>query len=377
MRHSRWLAPWRGVAGRPVIYHCISRVVDRRLVLGPVEKEKMRTLMRMYENFSGCRVLAYCVMSNHLHLLLEVPPAAAGGLTDAGLLERLRAVYNEAFVAGVAAELEDARAKIRAGTGGGQLAARIHARFTYRMHDLAEFMKGLLQRYTQWHNRTHSRSGTLWEDRYKSVIVEDGRASTAIAAYIDLNPVRAGMVTDPADYRWSSYGEATGGGAGGRGAKARAGLVRALRAYHGGHQTVGAAGSEEPVASLVSLWSGGIAREYRRILLAGAVEKLETRTGRSGKTETVRHRKGMSAEQAAREQQEDGQPGWARMLRHRVRYFTDGAVIGSRVFVNEAFACARERFGTRRHDGARKLKGAGAPAAGLLWSLRDLRRGVF
>ena len=64
------------------------------------------------------------------------------------------------------------------------------------------------------------------------------------------------------------------------------------------------------------------------------------------------------------------------MLRCRVRYFTDGAVIGSRVFVNEAFAAARERFGSKRKDGARKLRGNGAAAAGALWSVRDLHKGI-
>jgi putative transposase len=48
-------------------------------------------------------------------------------------------------------------------------------------------------------------------------------------------------------------------------------------------------------------------------------------------------------------------------------------VIGSKSFVNEAFAAARERFGPRRRDGARRLRGNGKPAAGLLWSLRDLQ----
>jgi hypothetical protein len=61
------------------------------------------------------------------------------------------------------------------------------------------------------------------------------------------------------------------------------------------------------------------------------------------------------------------------MLRHRVRYFTDGAVIGSRAFVNEAFAEARERFTAKRKDGARRMRGNGKPAAGVLWSMRDLR----
>jgi hypothetical protein len=63
------------------------------------------------------------------------------------------------------------------------------------------------------------------------------------------------------------------------------------------------------------------------------------------------------------------------MLRCRIRYFTDGAVIGSRVFVNEAFASARERFGPKRRDGARKMRGA-ASANRTLWSLRDLRKGI-
>lgn len=67
---------------------------------------------------------------------------------------------------------------------------------------------------------------------------------------------------------------------------------------------------------------------------------------------------------------------FGKMLRCRIRYFTDGAVIGSRSFVNEAFAKARERFGPKRKDGARKLKGSAAPANSVLWSLRDLRKGI-
>jgi putative transposase len=112
MRKARWLAEWRMAAGKPVLYHVISRVVDRRFVLETEEKEKFRTLMRMQENFTGCRVLSYCLMDNHFHLLLEVPPMAEGGISDEELLKRLSAIYGEAFVAGVAQELADARAAI-------------------------------------------------------------------------------------------------------------------------------------------------------------------------------------------------------------------------------------------------------------------------
>lgn len=66
----------------------------------------------------------------------------------------------------------------------------------------------------------------------------------------------------------------------------------------------------------------------------------------------------------------------AKMLRCRVRYFTDGAVIGSKGFVNDAFAAARDRFTERRKDGARRMRGSGKAAAGVLWSVRDLRIGV-
>jgi hypothetical protein len=66
----------------------------------------------------------------------------------------------------------------------------------------------------------------------------------------------------------------------------------------------------------------------------------------------------------------------AKMLRCRVRYFTDGAVIGSKGFVNDVFAGSRERFSERRSDGARRLRGSGKAAAGVLWSMRDLRVGV-
>ena len=364
MRKARWLAEWRKSAGKPVFYHVISRVVDRRFVFGTEEKEKFRALMRLQEKFTGCRATSYCLMDNHFHILLEVPPMAESGLSDEELLKRLSAIYSGASVAGVAKELADARTVVHANEGGLEEAlAAIHKRFTYRMHDLGEFMKGLLQRFTQWFNRAHSRTGRLWEDRFKSLIVEDGVAAKTISAYIDLNPVRAGMVKDPADYRWSSYGEAIGGGAKGNGKTARAGLVRALRA----HQGVGAD---------ANLWADGVSREYRKLLMAGAVGRSAESVGRDGKMSTKTLRKGISNEAAEREREKNGEIPFGKMLRCRIRYFTDGAVIGSREFVDEAFAKSRERFGPRRKTGARRLKGDSAPASGVLWSLRDLRKGI-
>jgi len=329
-------------------------VVERRFAFGVEEKERFRTLMRMMERFSGCRVLAYCVMCNHVHILLEVPPMRAGGLGDAELLERLGVLYSDAFVAGVAKELEDARKE-----GDEAMAAEIHQRFTYRMHDLGQFMKGLLQRFSQWFNGQHQRTGTLWEQRFKSVIVESGTAARTIAAYIDLNPVRAGMVSDPADYRWSSYGEAVGGGVKGNGKKAREGLVRACMSHKG-------AGFE------AEKWKE-VSRIYRRAMgMALGRKSGRAEVGVSG------HATKNEEEMLSSNDNETVLPdlGMAGMLMKRVRYFTDGAVIGSKEFVNDAFAGARERFSERRKDGARRMRGSGAAASGTLWSMRDLRMGV-
>jgi REP element-mobilizing transposase RayT len=364
MRKARWLAEWQKSAGKPVLYHVISRVVDRRFVLATEEKDKFQTLMRMQENFTGCRVLSYCLMDNHFHLLLEVPPMAEGGLSNDGLLKRLSALYNEAFVAGVAKELADARKAVYASESGmGEAVEAIHSRFTYRMQDLGEFMKGLLQRFTQWFNRAHSRSGTLWEDRFKSVIVEDGVAARTISAYIDLNPLRAGMVQDPAEYRWSSYGEAIGGGKQGNGKKAREGLVRAYFCDQG-------------VGYDSGKW-GQVSRLYRRMMgleIGRKPGRAEVSQAAKGIGQTTRN----TAELLENKDNETALKdlGTAKMLRCRIRYFTAGAVIGSKEFVNEAFSGARSRFGPKRKDGARKLKGDATPANRALWSLRDLRKGI-
>ena len=355
MRRARWLAPWKDSEAKPSIYHCISRVVDRRFVFGDEEREAFRMFMRMQENFTGCRVLAYCVMSNHFHILLEVPPMPDGGISDDVLVKRLAAIHGEAFVAVVAGELAEARS-----ASDDSHVAEIHGRFTYRMHDLSEFMKTLLQRFTRWFNRTHERSGTLWEQRYKSVIVESGTAARTMAAYIDLNPVRAGMVADPADYRWSSYGEAVGGGKKGNGKKAREGLVRACTSQSGG-------------AFDADRWKE-VSRTYRRAMGLALGRKSGRADVAVGKIQSNLN----TAE--ALESASNGtvleELGMARMLRCRVRYFTDGAVIGSKEFVNEAFAGARERFSSKRKNGARRLRGDAKAAAGTLWSLRDLRVGI-
>jgi putative transposase len=75
---------------------------------------------------------------------------------------------------------------------------------------LAQMMQAVGRRYVRYFNDRQKRTGTLWEGRFKSSLIQSERYLLACMAYIDLNPVRAGMVAQPGDFRWSSYSHHTG-----------------------------------------------------------------------------------------------------------------------------------------------------------------------
>ena len=82
----------------------------------------------------------------------------------------------------------------------------VHLLLTPREEDSAALlMKHLGQRYVQYINRTYQRTGTLWEGRFKSCLTQEETYVLTCYRYIELNPVRAGVVSHPKDYRWSSY----------------------------------------------------------------------------------------------------------------------------------------------------------------------------
>jgi len=85
-----------------------------------------------------------------------------------------------------------------------------------KLSNISEFVKDLKQRFSRVYNRDNNRKGYFWGDRFKSVLLESGKAVRGCMAYIDLNPIRANMVKRPEDYPWSSihlrtkYGRNTG-----------------------------------------------------------------------------------------------------------------------------------------------------------------------
>lgn len=309
------------------MYHCIARIVGGDRLLGDLEKEQFRRLLWKQAEFSGVEVVTYCVMSNHVHLLVRVPEIPT--VEDAELARRMTRFYGKksVLVQNIAAQFEK----------DGYVSKDVRESFLARMGDLSVFMKELKHRFTQWYNKQNGRFGTLWAERFKSVLVEDSiEAVGTVARYIDLNPVRAGLVEDPKDYRFCGYAEAEAGCA-----PARKGIA----SFHEGTQ-----------------WRK-VGADYRASLFV-----------ESG---SANHSDKVVLEKAAilRELERGGCLSMAEVLRLRVRYFSDGLVLGSQSFVNEMFTEFRDRFGEKRKSGARVIRGVGT-ALGDLRSARDLRLGA-
>src|SRR6201987_1936226 len=188
-------------------YHCVSRVVEGRFIFqvyghGSVEAEKLIMLMRSLEAFSGVHVLNYVLMSNNFHLLCEVPEPRP--LSAAEVLDRVEAGYGPTRRQALQEEI----ARYRRQPDGDAQVQRLLDRYRRRMYDISVFIKELKGRFAQWYNQRHDRYGVLWAERFKSALLEGGEALAAVAAYIELNPVRAGLCTDPKDYRYCGYAEA-------------------------------------------------------------------------------------------------------------------------------------------------------------------------
>ena len=135
------------LAGYP--HHIILRGNNRQAIfMDMADFQRMLALLQAHATEQGVQVHAYVLMSNHLHLLLTP-------------------LQNDS---------------------------------------LPKMMQAVGRTYVLYFNKRHGRSGTLWEGRYRSALIQTERYFLACMANIDLNPVRAGMVAQAADYPWSSHG---------------------------------------------------------------------------------------------------------------------------------------------------------------------------
>lgn len=316
------------ISSEPTVYHVITRVSRGEFLFGELEKERMRKMIWQMADFCGVEILTYAVMSNHLHLVVRVPVKEErdAAVENAEVLRRFGVLYGAQVMRETGALLAQ---------GAEAEWATFRGKYLPLMHDLSWFVRLLKQRFARWYNAFHKTFGTLWAERFTSVIVEgDGEALLAVCAYVDLNPVRAKLVEDPKDYRFSGYGEAVGGKA-----MARRGLERALGEKRGD-------------------WKQAQARYRRCLYAAGTVVKVKG-GNRQGE---------ISHDAAEAVAKAGGELSWAVALTSRVRYFARGGVLGRKEFVDRVFELKREHFPLARKDGARKMRG------GIWGELRSLRK---
>ncbi|CAA6690339.1 MULTISPECIES: transposase [unclassified Lentimonas] len=299
------------VQGRDAVYHCMTRVVNGERLFKDREKEMLRKMIWQVADFCGVQVLTYCVLSNHFHVLLRVPDRQK--VDDKELMRRYQVLYPKPTKY-QADSVKVLTSKLEADSEDAQ---QLRAKLLARMGDVSEYMKALKQRFSVWFNRNHQRYGTLWADRFKSVLVEgQGNPLQTMAAYIDLNPVRAGIVKDPKDYRFCGYAEAV------------------------AHSTSsGQAGAA--ARGLVAIWTDRGAKRIDSALQAHRSLIFGKRGADAGLPE-------MTRQQALKVLDADGQLPKAAMLRCRVRYFTDGAILGSAEFVR-GFTGAWQMERGRKH----------------------------
>ena len=327
-------------------YHCHSRVVDRQLIFEGEEKAQFLRIVKACARFCQVKVNTKIPMGNHFHLVVKVPRRPKELPTDEALVSLVEGLSGSKAAANLRQRLQHLRAQ-----EAHEAAEAERERYFSRMWDLSAFMKEVKQRFTQWYNRAHHRKGTLWEGRFKSVL-SDGAGTALInqCVYVDLNSYRANLVDHPKDYPWCGFAEALHGD------------EEALEGIRIVMEAAGLLKGEQLKDRQ------GVLEAYERYMLQQGMKVLGY--DQEGKP----HRRAMSREEVLRALQARQKLPTGDFLRVRVRYFTDGAVIGSREFVNAIFEAYRSRFGKRRKDGARLIKGLKGEK---LYALRDLRVNVF
>ena len=273
------------------VYHVMSRTALDGFPLGDIEKDFMIDLIKRYAALYLVEILGFCLMGNHFHILVIMIPEYK--FTDQDIKKRYVDFYGDdrVFTDGMIPSLRT------------------------KLSSLSEFVREIKVGFARYYNKKHNLRGYFWGDRFKSVIVEKGETLVNCLAYIDLNPLRAGLVERPEDYRWNSLG------------------------YH--LQT----GNKDNFLSLdFGLIEFGVldAEErlklYRRYVYeAGALDRSgKPSAGVIDNTVLDKERKNEFALKRVRR------------FRYRTRYFTDSGIIGTKEFVSINYQRFKHIFMSKR-----------------------------
>ncbi|OCC14440.1 transposase [Dissulfuribacter thermophilus] len=276
------------VQGEEAVYHVISRTALEGFVLEPEEKQYLLFLMQWLSRVFFVEVYGFCIMDNHFHMLLKIRPQ--DHYSDEDVLKRARLYYR----------YMETKKKVN-----------IHEidRFRKKFSGLSEYVKEIKQRFSRYYNKKHGRRGYFWGERFKSVLIEEGESLLNCLAYIELNPVRAGIVERPEDYRWCSLG------------------------YH--VQSGNRGGFLSTELCLKEFCNSGGSRDWLRLLREYVYEK-------GG----IKNNKGKEMKKAILDEE---RKRMYRLPRHelflkRIRYFTDSGILGSKAFVRRWYKEFRDYF---------------------------------
>ncbi len=258
-------------------YHVMSRTALPAYPMGPVENDYLLGLIKRFSQVYFSEIIGLCLMGNHFHLLVRMHPDHQ--YTDDEIKRRYALSYGPDQV------LEPDQIPF----------------YRKKWASLSEFMKDIKQTFSRFFNKRHDRRGFFWGDRFKSLIVQNGATLVNCLAYIDLNPVRAGIVERPEEYRWNSLGY-----------HVQTGNQGGFLSLDLGLRDLGVADDKERL------------RKYRQFVYeTGAVD---TEKGAA-----------MDKKIVEKERKKDFKLTRTERFKYRTRYFSDSGIIGSREFVDKTF----------------------------------------
>ena len=282
------------------VYHVMSRTALDGFVIGDIEKDFMLNLIKRYSALYFVEILGFCLMGNHFHILIKTLPEYK--FSDQDIKKRYVAFYGDdrVFTDGMIPSL---RAKLSS---------------------LSEFVREIKVGFARYYNKRHNRRGYFWGDRFKSVIVEKGETLINCLAYIDLNPLRAGLVDRPEEYRWNSLGY-----------HMQTGNKNNFLSLDFGLKEFGIVDSEERL------------KRYRRYVYeAGAISRYDKMQA-----------KVIDDKVLAKERKKEFEISRIDRFRYRTRYFTDSGIIGSKEFVAENYQRFKHHFISKNRKKPKPIEG--------------------
>ena len=288
------------ISDEKAVYHVMSRTALDGFPLKDVEKDFLLDLIKRFSALYFTEILGFCLMGNHFHLLVKMIPDYR--FTDDEIQERFEAFYGDSR--------EFAEGQI--------------PYWREKLSSLSEFIREIKVGFARYYNRRQNRRGYFWGDRFKSLIVEKGETLVNCLAYIDLNPLRAGIVDRPEDYRWNSLG------------------------YH-----LQTENKDEFLSTDFGLKEFNVKSEKERIRRYRQYVYEAGAIGRPDKMQA----KVIDAEVVAKERKKHFEISRISRFRYRTRYFTDSGIIGSKEFVAQNYQRFKHLFYSKHEKKPKPIKG--------------------